>query len=111
MLILAVAGGLYARFGRETPSAGLPAGDTTAVILEEDENGMVTVTPDLLREYFPLLTGINFSTTSTTSDNIDDYLIENLQTVSYTHLDVYKRQTHVNPQHRYKNVLRLMDAL
>ena len=78
-LILAVAGGLYARFGRGTPSAGLPAGDTTAVILEEDENGMVKVTPDLLREYFPLLAGINFSTTSTTSDNIDDYLKENLQ--------------------------------
>ena len=32
---------------------------TTVVILEEDENGMVTVTPDLLREYFPLLAGIN----------------------------------------------------
>lgn len=78
-LILAVAGGLYARLGREAPSAGLPAGDTTAVILEEDENGMVKVTPDLLREYFPLLSGINFSTTSTTSDNIDDYLKENLQ--------------------------------
>ena len=52
---------------------------TTTVILEEDENGMVTVTPDLLREYFPLLAGLNFSTTSTTSDNIDDYLMENLQ--------------------------------
>ena len=52
---------------------------TTAVILEEDESGMVTVTPDLLREYFPLLAGLNFSTTSTTSDNIDDYLMENLQ--------------------------------
>lgn len=78
-LILAVAGGLYARLGREAPSAGLPAGDTTAVILEEDENGMVKVSPDLLREYFPLLAGINFSTTSTTSDNIDDYLKENLQ--------------------------------
>ena len=52
---------------------------TTVVILEEDENGMVTVTPDLLREYFPLLAGINFSTTTQTSDNIDDYLMENLQ--------------------------------
>ena len=52
---------------------------TTAVILEEDESGMVTVTPDLLREYFPLLAGLNFSTTSTTSDNIDDYLMENFQ--------------------------------
>ena len=52
---------------------------TTAVLLEEDENGMVQVTPELLREYFPMLAGINFSTTSQTSDNIDDYLIENYQ--------------------------------
>ena len=52
---------------------------TTAVLLEEDENGMVQVTPELLREYFPMLAGINFSTTSQTSDNIDDYLIENFQ--------------------------------
>ena len=51
----------------------------TAVILEEDESGMVTVTPDLLREYFPLLAGLNFSTTSTTGDDIDDYLMENYQ--------------------------------
>ena len=40
---------------------------------------MVKVTPDQLREYFPTLTGINFDPTSTTSDNIDDYLMENLQ--------------------------------
>ena len=79
LVVLAVAVGLYARFGREAPSAGLPAGDTTAVTLTEDENGMVAVTPDLLREYFPLLAGLNFSTTSTTSDNIDDYLVENYQ--------------------------------
>lgn len=78
-LVLAIAGGLYARLGREAPSAGLPAGDTTAVTLTEDENGMVAVTPDLLREYFPLLAGLNFSTTSTTSDNIDDYLVETFQ--------------------------------
>ena len=50
---------------------------TTAVLLEEDENGMVQVTPELLREYVPMLAGNNFSTTSQTSDNIDDSLIEN----------------------------------
>lgn len=61
------------------PPAGLPAGETTPVVFQEDENGMVTVTPDLLREYFPMLAGLNFSTTSTTSDNIDDYLVENFQ--------------------------------
>ena len=61
------------------PPAGLPAGDTTAVILEEDENGMVTVTPDLVRAYFPTLTGINFDTTTQTSENIDDYLLDSFQ--------------------------------
>ena len=61
------------------PPTGLPAGETTAVVFQEDEDGMVTVTPDLLREYFPMLAGLNFSTTSTTSDNIDDYLVENYQ--------------------------------
>ena len=52
---------------------------TTAVILEEDENGMVAVTPELLESYFPTLTGINFGTTTQTSDNIDDYLLDSFQ--------------------------------
>lgn len=78
LLALAVAVGAGAWALRSEP-AGLPAGEVTSVIFPEDENGMVTVTPDRLREYFPLLAGLNFSTTSTTSDNIDDYLMENLQ--------------------------------
>ena len=49
------------------------------MVFQEDENGKVKVTPDQLREYFPALAGLNFSTTSTTSDNIDDYLVENFQ--------------------------------
>lgn len=78
VLIVAVGAGAWA-LRPEQAAGGLPAGETTAVVFSEDEDGMVTVTPDRLREYFPTLTGINFSTTSTTSDNIDDYLIENLQ--------------------------------
>ena len=80
LLALVAAVGAGARALWPEPAAGgLPAGETTAVTFQEDENGMVKVTPDQLREYFPTLTGINFSTTSTTSDNIDDYLMENLQ--------------------------------
>ena len=63
----------------ERPAAGLPAGEGTAGLFQEGEDGKVKVTPDHLRTYFPLLSGINFSTTSTTSDNIDDYLVENFQ--------------------------------
>ena len=78
VLIVAVGAGAWAL--RPEPAAGgLPAGEITPVVFQEDENGMVKVTPDQLREYFPTLTGINFSTTSTTSDNIDDYLMENVQ--------------------------------
>ena len=77
-LVAAVGAGAWAL--RPEPAAGgLPAGEITPVVFQEDENDMVKVTPDQLREYFPALTGLNFSTTSTTSDNIDDYLIENLQ--------------------------------
>ena len=77
VLIVAVGAGGWALL--HEPPAGLPAGEVTPVVFPEDENGMVTVTPDRLREYFPLLAGLNFSTTSTTSDDIDDYLMENLQ--------------------------------
>lgn len=77
-LVVAVGAGAWAL--RPEPAAGgLPAGEITPVVFQEDENGMVKVTPDQLREYFPTLTGINFDPTSTTSDNIDDYLMENLQ--------------------------------
>jgi len=78
VLIVAVGTGAWLLLS-EQAAGGLPAGETTAVVFSEDENGMVTVTPDRLREYFPTLTGINFGTTSTTSGNIDDYLVENLQ--------------------------------
>lgn len=78
VLIIAVGAGAWA-LGSEPAAGGLPAGEVTPVVFQEDENGMVKVTPDRLREYFPTLAGINFGTTSTTSDNIDDYLMENLQ--------------------------------
>ena len=80
LLALVAAVGAGAWTLRPEPAAGgLPAGEITPVIFQEDENGKVKVTPDQLRESFPTLTGINFSTTSTTSDNIDDYLVENFQ--------------------------------
>ena len=78
VLVVAVGAGAWA-LGSEPAAGGLPAGEITPVVFQEDENGMVKVTPDQLREYFPTLTGINFDTTSTTSDNIDDYLMENVQ--------------------------------
>lgn len=78
VLIVAVGAGAWA-LGSEPAAGGLPAGEITPVVFQEDENGMVKVTPDQLREYFPTLTGINFDPTSTTSNNIDDYLMENLQ--------------------------------
>lgn len=77
LLLAAAAAGGWLLLSR--PPAGLPAGKITPVLLEEGADGKVTVTPDLLREYFPMLTGINFSTTAQTSDNLDDYLIENYQ--------------------------------
>lgn len=79
ILVIVAAAALVGWALLHEPPTGLPTGETTAVVLTEDEDGMVTVTPDLLREYFPMLAGLNFSTTSITSDNIDDYLMENLQ--------------------------------
>lgn len=58
---------------------GLPAGETTAVVFQEDEDGMVTVTPEYLEEFFPTLIAIDFGTTSKSSDNIDDYLVDSYQ--------------------------------
>ncbi|HIY20708.1 MAG TPA: zinc ribbon domain-containing protein [Candidatus Flavonifractor merdigallinarum] len=78
VLLAAVAVAAWAVYHNK-PSTTFPPGETTPVILEEDENGMVTVTPDLMQEYFPTLTGINFGTTSQTSENIDDYLLDSFQ--------------------------------
>ena len=61
------------------PPTGLPAGETTPVVFQEDEDGMVTVTPEYLEEFFPTLTCISFGTTTKTSDNIDDYLVDSFQ--------------------------------
>lgn len=61
------------------PPTGLPAGETTPVVFQEDENGMVKVTPEYLEEFFPTLTCIDFGTTTQTSDNIDDYLVDSFQ--------------------------------
>lgn len=61
------------------PPTGLPAGETTPVVFQEDEDGMVTVTPEYLEEFFPTLTCIDFGTTTKTSDNIDDYLVDSFQ--------------------------------
>ena len=61
------------------PPTGLPAGETTPVVFQEDEDGMVTVTPEYLEEFFPTLTCIAFGTTTKSSDNIDDYLVDSFQ--------------------------------
>ena len=61
------------------PPTGLPAGETTPVVFQEDEDGMVTATPEYLEECFPTLTCIDFGTTTKTSDNIDDYLVDSFQ--------------------------------
>ena len=58
---------------------GLPAGETTPVVFQEDEDGMVTATPEYLEGFFPTLTCIDFRTTIKTSDNIDDYLVDSFQ--------------------------------
>ena len=58
------------------PPTGLPTGETTPVVFQGDENGMVKVTPEYLEEFFPTLTCIDFGTTTQTSDNIDDYLVD-----------------------------------
>lgn len=52
---------------------------TTPVVFQEDENGMVKVTPEYLEEFFPTLTCVDFRTTTQTSDNIDDYLVNSFQ--------------------------------
>ncbi|WP_294533147.1 zinc ribbon domain-containing protein [uncultured Pseudoflavonifractor sp.] len=74
VLMLAAAAGLLALLLRSSASAGMPEGEVHPVVLTEDEDGMVRVTAELMREYFPRVTYINFSTTSLTSSSIDDYL-------------------------------------
>ena len=72
ILVIAAAGGWFF-FGRDPDPRPVP------VIVEEDENGMCVVDADLMRSYFPEVTYINFGTTSLTSDDIDDYLINSFQ--------------------------------
>ena len=75
LLVLAVALVLW---GCLQPK-GLPKGPTEAVILQEDENGQCIVSAEVLQTWFPEVTAMNFGTTSITSDNIDDYLVDNFQ--------------------------------
>lgn len=75
----AARGGLLLPPLRPEPPTGLPTGETTPVVFQEDENGMVKVTPEYLEEFFPTLTCIDFGTTTQTSDNIDDYLVDSFQ--------------------------------
>ena len=75
LVLLAVAAGLLALFLRSSAPTGLPEGEVHQVVLTEDEDGMVKVTAELMREFFPKVTYINFGTTSLTSGNIDDYLV------------------------------------
>ena len=78
VLIVAVGAGAWAL--RPEPAAGgLPSGEITPVVFQEDEDGMVTVTPEYLEEFFPTLTCIDFGTTIKTGDNIDDYLMDSFQ--------------------------------
>ena len=79
IVLAAAAAGLLALFLHNNAPTGMPEGEVHPVVLTEDEEGMVTVTADLMREYFPNVTYINFNTTSLTSDNIDDYLINSFQ--------------------------------
>ena len=53
-----------------------PKGPTETVILQEDENGQCIVSAEVLQAWFPEVTAMDFSSTSITSDNIDDYLVE-----------------------------------
>ena len=76
IVLAAAAAGLLALFLHNNAPTGMPEGEVHPVVLTEDEEGMVTVTADLMREYFPTVTYINFNTTSLTSDNIDDYLMD-----------------------------------
>ena len=72
LLVLAVALVLW---GFLRPK-GLPKGPTETVILQEDENGQCIVSAEVLQAWFPEVTAMDFSSTSITSDNIDDYLVE-----------------------------------
>ena len=73
ILVVVIAAGGWYFFGRN------PASETVPVIVEENEDGKCVVDADLMRSYFPEVTYINFGTTSLTSDNIDDYLINSFQ--------------------------------
>lgn len=74
VLILAAAAGLLPFLLRSGAHGGMPGGEVHPVVLTEDEDGMVRVTADLMREYFPQVAYINFGAASPTGDSIDDCL-------------------------------------